>query len=85
MLDATKVYDFTIAFGTQTDSLDLEGQVIATSDVRPTLAEVDAVLPRFTGPIEQVPPAFSAVRIDGKRAYDRARAGEDVEMKSRVG
>ena len=84
MLDATKVYDFTIAFGTQTDSLDLEGEVIATSDVRPTLAEVEAVLPRFTGPIEQVPPAFSAVRIDGKRAYDRARAGEDVEMKSRA-
>jgi tRNA pseudouridine55 synthase len=84
MLDATKVYDFTIAFGAQTDSLDLEGQVIATSDVRPTLAEIHAVLPRFTGPIEQVPPAFSAVRIDGKRAYDRARAGEDVEMKARA-
>jgi len=83
MLDATKVYDFTIRFGSQTDSLDLEGEVIATSDVRPILAEVEAVLPRFTGPIEQVPPAFSAVRIDGKRAYDRARAGEDVEMKSR--
>jgi len=83
MLDATKVYDFTVAFGAQTDSLDLEGQIIATSDVRPTLAQVEAVLPRFTGPIEQVPPAYSAVRIDGKRAYDRARAGEDVEMKSR--
>ena len=84
MLDATKAYDFTIAFGAQTDTLDLEGKVIATSDVRPTLADVEAVLPRFTGPIEQVPPAFSAVRIDGKRAYDRARAGEDVEMKPRA-
>ena len=83
MLDATKVYDFTIGFGSQTDSLDLEGEVIATSHVRPSHNEVEAVLPRFTGPIEQVPPAFSAVRIDGKRAYDRARAGEDVEMKSR--
>jgi len=83
MLDATKVYDFTIRFGTQTDSLDLEGEIIATSDVRPTLVQVEAVLPRFIGPIEQVPPAFSAVRIDGKRAYDRARAGEDVEMVAR--
>ena len=84
MLDATKVYDFTIQFGAQTDTLDLEGEVIATSDVRPTLAEVEAVLPRFTGPIEQVPPAFSAVRVDGKRAYDRARAGEEVEMVARA-
>ena len=83
MLDATKEYEFTIGFGTQTESLDLEGEIIATSDVRPTLAEVHAVLPRFIGPIEQVPPAFSAVRIDGKRAYDRARAGEDVEMVAR--
>lgn len=83
MLDASKIYDFTIAFGTQTDGLDAEGAVIATSDVRPTLAEVAAVLPRFTGPIDQIPPAFSAIKIDGKRAYDRARAGEAVEMKAR--
>src|SRR5215207_5828906 len=61
MLDATKVYDFTIAFGAQTDTLDLEGQIIATSDVRPKLTEIDEVLPRFTGPIEHVPPAFSAL------------------------
>jgi tRNA pseudouridine55 synthase len=57
MLDADKGYDFTIAFGSETDTLDLEGAVIATSDARPTLAEVAAVLPRFTGPIEQMPPA----------------------------
>ena len=57
MLDASKVYDFTIAFGTETAGLDAEGEVVATSDVRPTLAEIEAVLPRFTGPIEQVPPA----------------------------
>ena len=69
-----RIYDFTIAFGTETDGLDAEGAVVATSDVRPTLAEVEAVLPRFTGPIEQVPPAFSAIKIDGQRAYDRARA-----------
>ena len=83
MLDATKVYDFTIAFGAETDTLDREGQVIATSDVRPELAAVEAVLARFTGPIEQVPPAFSALKIDGKPAYARARAGETVAMKSR--
>lgn len=83
MLDASKYYDFTIAFGIETDGLDAEGAVVATSDVRPTLAQVQAVLPRFTGPIEQVPPAYSAILIDGKRAYDRARAGELVEMKPR--
>ncbi|WP_240704950.1 tRNA pseudouridine(55) synthase TruB [Croceicoccus sediminis] len=83
MLDATKVYAFTLAFGAQTSTLDAEGEVVATSDVRPTRDEIAAVLPRFTGPIEQVPPAYSALKIDGKRAYDLARAGEDVEMKTR--
>lgn len=83
MLDASKVYDFTIAFGTETAGLDAEGEVVRASDVRPTLAEIGAVLPRFTGPIEQVPPAYSAIKIDGQRAYDRARKGEDVEMKAR--
>jgi len=84
MLDSDKVYDFTIAFGTQTDTLDREGKAIATSDVRPTLAQVEAVLPRFTGPIEQVPPAYSALKVDGERAYDLARAGEDVQLASRA-
>lgn len=84
MLDSDKVYDFTIAFGTQTDTLDLEGVVIATSDVRPTLAAAEAVLPRFTGPIDQVPPAYSALKVDGQRAYDLARAGEDVVLASRA-
>ncbi|MGR4892916.1 tRNA pseudouridine(55) synthase TruB [Sphingopyxis sp. LARHCG72] len=83
MLDASKVYDFTIMFGTETAGLDAEGEAVATSDVRPTLAEVEAVLPQFTGPIEQVPPAYSAIKIDGERAYDRARKGETVEMKAR--
>ncbi len=83
MLDASKVYDFTIMFGTETAGLDAEGEVVATSAVRPTLAEVEAVLPQFTGPIEQVPPAYSAIKIDGERAYDRARKGEAVEMKAR--
>ena len=83
MLDASKIYAFTIAFGTETDGLDAEGEVVASSDVRPTLAEVEAVLSRFTGAIEQVPPAYSAIKIDGQRAYDLARKGEAVEMKAR--
>ncbi len=83
MLDASKIYDFTVQFGTETAGLDAEGEVVATSKVRPTLAEIEAVLPQFTGSIEQVPPAYSAIKIDGQRAYDRARAGEAVEMKAR--
>jgi len=83
MLDATKAYQFTIRFGEETDTLDLEGKIIAASEVRPARAEIEAILPRFTGPIEQVPPAFSALRVEGKRAYDLARAGELVELEAR--
>ena len=83
MLDATKIYEFTIGFGTETETLDVEGAVTETSDHRPTLAEVEAILTQFTGPIEQIPPKYSALKIDGKRAYDLARAGVDVEMKLR--
>ena len=84
MLDATKAYDFTIRFGEETDTLDAEGQIVETSGVRPTPQQVEAVLPRFTGKIEQVPPAYSALKIDGKPAYARARAGETVPMKART-
>lgn len=83
MLDSDKIYAFSVKFGEETDTLDTEGPVIATSDVRPRLAEVEAVLARFTGPIEQVPPAYSALKVDGQRAYDLARAGEAVELKPR--
>ena len=83
MLDASKTYDFTISFGTETSGLDVEGEVVATSEHRPTLEDVETVLQNFTGLIEQIPPAYSAIKIDGRRAYDRARAGEDVEMKAR--
>ncbi|MEO7240314.1 MAG: tRNA pseudouridine(55) synthase TruB [Sphingomicrobium sp.] len=83
MLDATKAYDFTIRFGEETDTLDREGEVVATSDVRPTLDQIAAILPTFTGPIEQVPPVFSALKIDGKPAYARARAGETLAMAPR--
>ena len=83
MLDATKAYDFTIRFGEETDTLDAEGKVIATRDIRPTHKQIEALLPRFTGEIEQVPPAFSALKIEGKAAYARARAGEEVDLKPR--
>ena len=83
MLDASKIYEFTVAFGSETETLDAEGAVSETSDHLPTLAEVEAILPQFTGRIEQIPPKYSALKIDGKRAYDLARAGEDVEMKVR--
>ncbi|MFY8195045.1 MAG: tRNA pseudouridine(55) synthase TruB [Novosphingobium sp.] len=83
MLDASKVYAFTVRFGAETDTLDLEGKVVATSDARPSWEAIEALLPRFTGPIAQVPPAYSALMIDGERAYDLARKGEAFELKSR--
>jgi tRNA pseudouridine55 synthase len=83
MLDATKEYDFAIKFGEETDSLDAEGQVVAASDVRPTLEQVEALLPRFTGAIKQIPPVYSALKVSGKAAYERARAGETLDMKAR--
>jgi tRNA pseudouridine55 synthase len=83
MLDADKVYEFTIGFGIETDTLDAEGAEVARSGVRPTRAQIAAVLADFTGEIEQVPPAYSALKVEGKRAYDLARAGEAPEMKAR--
>lgn len=84
MLDADKCYTFTIAFGVETDTLDAEGEVVVRSDVRPAPAEIAALLPRFTGEIIQIPPAYSALKIEGKAAYARVRAGEEVEMKPRT-
>ncbi|MEP3421761.1 MAG: tRNA pseudouridine(55) synthase TruB [Erythrobacter sp.] len=84
MLDASKIYEFTVRFGEETDTLDTQGAVIDTSDVRPELDQILAVLPQFTGPIDQVPPAYSALKVDGRRAYDLARAGEVVELKTRA-
>ena len=82
--DATKDYEFTIVFGTATETEDAEGKVIETSDVRPTLQQIQDCLPRFTGPITQIPPRYAAIKINGERAYDLARAGVDFEMKSRA-
>ena len=81
--DGTKVYRFAILWGSATTTDDAEGSVIATSDVRPERAALEAVLPQFTGTILQRPPIFSALKIDGERAYDLARAGEVVELQPR--
>ena len=83
MMEAAKSYTFEITWGETRSTQDAEGEVTARSDVRPTTAEITAALPEFIGDIEQVPPKFSAIKIDGKRAYDLARAGEAVEIKSR--
>ena len=81
--DGTKIYRFAIEWGSATTTDDKEGAVIATSDVRPEQAALQAVLPQFTGTILQRPPIFSALKIDGERAYDLARAGETVELQPR--
>ena len=81
--DGTKIYRFSLKWGVQTKTDDAEGEIVATSEVRPSEAEVLAVLPRFTGVITQKPPAFSAIKIKGERAYDLARAGEVVDMPER--
>jgi tRNA pseudouridine55 synthase len=83
LMDADKTYRFTIAWGRTTATFDREGETTAQSDVRPTPAEVEALLPRFVGEIQQIPPAYSAIKVDGERAYDLARAGETVELKAR--
>jgi tRNA pseudouridine55 synthase len=86
MLDASKVYAFTTCYGVETDTLDLEGKVVREVDYTShdlDDADVEDVLIEFTGSIEQTPPAYSAIKVDGKRAYDLARAGEEVALKSR--
>jgi tRNA pseudouridine55 synthase len=75
LLNGPKAYRFTVRFGTATSTDDAEGAVVATSPARPDAAAIQAVLPRFTGPIRQRPPAYSALKVDGERAYDLARAG----------
>src|SRR5918995_4097916 len=75
-VEGRKQYRFTVRFGAETDTDDAEGKVVARSDRRPTRAEIEAKLPAFIGEIEQVPPRYSAVRVDGARAYDLARDEE---------
>lgn len=81
--DADKVYTFTVQWGESRNTDDSEGEVTGTSDKRPTEDDIMAILPRFVGAIQQTPPQFSAIKIDGKRAYALARAGEEVEIASR--
>lgn len=82
-MDCDKEYVFAIEWGTSTASQDKEGEITATSDVRPTRAQIEAALPDFIGEISQVPPKYSAIKIQGERAYDLIRDGEDFEIPSR--
>lgn len=84
MMDAEKDYVFTIKWGASTDSQDAEGEIIATSAMRPLRPDIEALLADFTGAIKQVPPKFSAIKVDGQRAYDLAREGEDFTLPSRI-
>ena len=84
LMSAPKGYDFELRWGEHRETLDAEGEVVARSDVRPGTDDIEAVLPRFVGQIAQIPPRYSAIKIDGKRAYDLARAGHAVEMKTRT-
>lgn len=82
-MDADKVYRFTASWGESRDSDDAEGKVTGTSDRRPTKNEIEALLPRFTGVLNQTPPAYSAIKVAGERAYDLARDGQEVVLQPR--
>ena len=81
--DGKKIYQFTLNWGATTNTDDIEGEITATSEHRPSAADIEAALPSFRGVITQIPPAFSAIKINGARAYDLARAGEKVDMPAR--
>jgi tRNA pseudouridine55 synthase len=82
-MDADKVYRFTATWGESRDSDDAEGKVTGTSDKRPTKEEIETLLPRFTGVLNQTPPAYSAIKVQGERAYDLARDGQEVVLEPR--
>jgi tRNA pseudouridine55 synthase len=84
VVEGNKAYRFTIRFGAETDTDDAEGKVVAKSEARPSRSEIEAALPRFTGEIAQVPPRFSALKVDGARAYDLAREEEEFELEPRT-
>ena len=83
VFDGRKTYRFTVRWGIETDTDDAEGRAVSTSEARPDEAAIRALLPQFTGEIAQVPPRYSAIKIDGERAYDLARDGEVVELEAR--
>ncbi|PPC85416.1 MAG: tRNA pseudouridine(55) synthase TruB [Hyphomicrobium sp.] len=82
-VDGEKAYRFTVRWGAETTTDDAEGPVVHASDVRPSVSDIEALLPRFIGDIMQTPPVFSAIKIDGARAYDLARDGEEVVLQAR--
>ncbi len=82
-MDGMKRYRFTVAWGAETDTDDVEGRVVARSERRPDRAEIEALLPRYHGVITQVPPTYSAIKVEGERAYDLARDGEAVALEAR--
>jgi tRNA pseudouridine55 synthase len=84
VVDSRKTYQFTVRWGEERDTDDAEGRVVATSDLRPDRAAIEALLPQFIGAIAQIPPRYSAVKIGGERAYDLARDGETVELAART-
>ncbi len=84
VMESEKTYRFTARWGEARDSDDAEGRLTVTSDVRPTQAQIEAALPRFVGRITQVPPAYSAIKVQGERAYDLARDGEPVSLEPRT-
>jgi len=84
VMDGIKAYRFTVRFGAETDTDDAEGKVTETSSRRPTCEEIEAALPQFTGEITQVPPRYSALKVEGARAYDLARDEEDFELAPRT-
>ena len=83
VMDGRKIYEFTVSWGEERTTDDLEGEVAKSSDLRPTEEAIRSLLPKYTGVIEQVPPQFSAIKIAGERAYDIAREGETVEIPAR--
>jgi tRNA pseudouridine55 synthase len=83
VMDGRKRYRFTVCWGEERDTDDTEGQVVKTSEARPTAEQIRALLPRFTGTIEQTPPRYSAIKVQGERAYDLARDGAVVELAPR--
>lgn len=82
--DGEKTYRFTARFGAETDTCDTEGEITARSDRRPTPAEIESVLAEFTGPVMQAPPAYSAIKVNGRRAYDLAREGTPPDLPERL-
>ena len=83
VMDGRKTYRFTVRWGEERDTDDADGQITATSERRPTREAIGALLPAYTGTISQVPPRFSAIKVEGERAYDLARDGEAVELAAR--